>query len=271
MAADGAIPKMGFGTYGRWGGDGIASLRAALEAGYRHLDTAQSYRTEAECGEAIRESGIPREDIFVTTKIDAPNCHRGKLIPSLQHSIEEFGGGYFDLTLIHWPTAHGGELPMAEYLPELVEAQARGLTRLIGVSNFTIAHLDRAEAMIGTGRIATNQVERHPYLQNRKLRDNCVARGIAVTCYQPIAKGTTAGNAVMEAIARAHGATAHQVSLAFLLQQGDIVIPTSGKPDHIRQNFAAQNLRLSDAEMRQIEGLERNGRRIDPSHAPDWD
>jgi 2,5-diketo-D-gluconate reductase B len=266
-----SIPPMGFGTFGRTGPDGIEALLCALETGYRHLDTAQSYGTERECGEAMRRSGLARQDVFVTTKIGGDNCRAGKLIASLRRSNETIGVDAVDLTLIHWSVGPSGRLPMDEYLPELVEAQRSGLTRLIGVSNFTIADLQTAEALIGPGKLATNQFERHPLLRNQKLVDACSARGIAVTCYLPLARGACAGIPEIEAIAAAHGATPHQIALATSLNEGHIVIPTSGRAERIRENFNAGSIRLTAVELDTIRGLDRKARQINPSWSPLWD
>lgn len=271
MADDWGIPPMGFGTFGRTGDDGIAAILVALETGYRHIDTAQSYDTEYECGEALRRSGLPRNEVFVTTKVTGANCTREKLVASLERSRETLGVETIDLALIHWPVGPSGRFDMPAYLPELVKAQEQGLTRLIGVSNFTIADLDEAERIIGPGRLAANQFERHPYLQNRRLVADCRRRGIMVTCYLPLARGACAGDPVIEAVARAHNATAHQIALAYSLNQGHAVIPTSGKPERIRENFGAAAIRLSPAELAAIDSCERNGRQIDPVWAPPWD
>jgi 2,5-diketo-D-gluconate reductase B len=243
----------------------------ALETGYRHLDTAQSYGTEFECGEALRRSGLDRGEVFITTKVGDTDCAAGRLVPSLRRSLEQLRLDRLDLALIHWPVSPAGRLDMRAYLPELAEAQALGLTRLIGVSNFTIADLEEAKSILGAGALATNQVERHPYLQNRVLADYCAANGIAVTCYLPLARGACAGDPVIELIARRHGATAHQVALAFSLAQGMIVIPTSGQPDRIRQNYEAERLQLSSDELAAIATVDRGARQIDPSWSPDWD
>lgn len=265
------IPPMGFGTFGRNGSDGIAMIEHALKTGYRHLDTAQSYDTEHEVGEALRRSGIPRDEVFLTTKITGANCQPGTLIPSLRRSAEIMGVDSLDLTLIHWPVSPNGRLPMESYLPELVAAQEAGLTRLIGVSNFTIADLEEAEGLIGPGRIATNQFERHPLLRNQKLVDFCVAHAIAVTCYLPLARGRCKGVTVIEDIARAHNATAHQIALATSLSEGHVIIPTSGKPERIEENFAAGSIRLSPQELARIAGVDRNERQINPVWSPAWD
>lgn len=265
------IPPMGFGTFGRTGEAGVAAILHALETGHRHLDTAQSYGTEFECGEALRRSGLGRDEVFITTKVGDGNCRGGRMVPSLRKSLEELGIEQVDLALIHWPVSPAGRLDMKVYLPELTEAQGLGLTRLIGVSNFTIADLEEASSILGPGRLVTNQFERHPYLQNDRLASHCGANGIAVTCYLPLARGACAGDPVIEPIAQRHGATAHQVALAFSLTQGHIVIPTSGRHERIEENFAAQQIVLTPEEIIAIQRVDRGARQIDPVWAPAWD
>jgi 2,5-diketo-D-gluconate reductase B len=265
------IPPMGFGTFGRTGSAGIEALLFALETGYRHLDTAQSYDTERECGVALERSGLKREDVFLTTKIEGRNCAAGRLIPSLEKSRDTLGVDSLDLTLIHWPVEPAGRLDMEGYLPELLEAQSRGLTRLIGASNFTIADLEAAQRIAGPGRIDNNQFERHPLLQNNKLVNYCKANGISVTCYLPLARGACAGVPEIEAIAARHGATVHQIALAFSLNQGLIVIPTSGKHERIAENFDARDIRLTADELAVIGKLDRGARQINPAWSPNWD
>jgi 2,5-diketo-D-gluconate reductase B len=271
LAVTNGIPPMGFGTFGRTGSAGIEALLFALETGYRHLDTAQSYGTERECGEALRRSGLKREDVFLTTKIDGQNCRRGRLIESLKRSNETIGVDAVDLTLIHWPVSPGGKLPMDEYLPELAEAQDLRLTRLIGVSNFTIEHLREAESMLGTDWLATNQFERHPLLRNQKLVDTCTAHAIAVTCYLPLARGRCAGIPAIEAVAATHNATPHQIALAMSLTEGHIVIPTSAHPQRIAENYAALAIQLSSTDLDALRSADRSERQINPSWSPAWD
>ena len=270
-AVTNGIPPLGFGTFGRSGSAGIDALLFALETGYRHLDTAQSYGTERECGEAMRRSGLQRNEIFLTTKITGDNSRKGKLIESLQRSNETIGVDAVDLTLIHWPVSPGGRLPMDEYLPELEKAQDTGLTRLIGVSNFTIADIEEAEKILGPDCLATNQFERHPLLRNQKLVDACASHGIAVTCYLPLARGRCAGIPAIEAIAKAHDATPHQIALAMSLNEGHIVIPTSGDTGRIAQNYAARAITLAPDELDAIRAADRNERQINPIWSPAWD
>jgi 2,5-diketo-D-gluconate reductase B len=264
------MPRLGFGTYGRWKAEGIQAILCALETGYRHLDTAQTYDTEKEVGTALKQSGLPRADIFLTTKISTENYGNGRLIPSLETSLANLAVDQVDLTLLHWPSPNGIQ-PLAEYLEPLLEAQERGLTRFIGVSNFTIALLDEARSIAGEGRIATNQVELNPFIQNKKLAQYCIRNDILVTCYQPIAHGRLGGDPVLVEIAERYNAGPEQLALAFELAKGYAAIPTSGRPERIRSNFAAQRLNLSPDDIAQIETRDRNLRAIAPDWGPDWD
>jgi 2,5-diketo-D-gluconate reductase B len=265
------IPAIGFGTFDRRDNAGIDAITYALELGYRHLDTAQSYETEGECGEALRRSGLERADVFLTTKISAANSVAGKLVQSLEQSAENLGVDAIDLTLIHWPVTPAGRLDMPGYLTELAEAQARGLTRLIGVSNFTIADLEEAKTILGPGVLANHQFERHPYLQNQKLVNYCLQNGIAVTCYLPLARGRCAGDPVIEQIAARHAVTPHQIALAYSLNQGLIVIPTSSKHERIKENFEAASIVLTPDDLAAIAALDRAERQINPAWGPTWD
>ncbi|EAR49733.1 2,5-didehydrogluconate reductase [Oceanicola granulosus HTCC2516] len=264
------MPGLGFGTYGRQGEDGISAILCALETGYRHLDTAQDYDTEAEVGEAIRRAGLPREALFVTTKVRPANFGPGDLVPSVARSLETMGLDRADLVLIHWP-APNGERPLSDYIPQLAEARAQGLTRHVGVSNFPVALLTEARALLGDVPILTNQVELNPWFRNRTLADHCMGAGIRVTCYQPIAQGRLGGDPVIARIAARHGATPEQVALAWELAQGYAAIPTSSRPEHIRGNWQAQQLDLSPGELAEIDALNRGRRSIDPDWGPAWD
>jgi 2,5-diketo-D-gluconate reductase B len=265
-----AIPKMGFGTYGRTGDAGVAAMLAALETGYRHLDTAQDYGTEREVGQAVRRSGLPRSDVFITTKIKTSNLSAGALVSSLRKSLDTLKMDRLDLTLIHWPSPNNA-VPLPVYMEQLAEAHALGLTRLIGVSNFTIAMLKEAQAILGDLPIANNQFELNPLMQNKRLASYCKEAGISVTCYLPIARGILGDVPEVAEIAASHKATPEQVALAFEFAKGYIAIPTSGKAERIRSNFEATKLMLTEDEIRTIEGVDRGQRVIDPDWGPDWD
>ncbi|WP_049622780.1 2,5-didehydrogluconate reductase DkgB [Frateuria defendens] len=266
-----SIPSFGLGTFRLQGQTVIDSVRNGLEVGYRAIDTAQIYDNEADVGKALAGSGVARGDIFLTTKIWIDNLSRGKLIPSLRESLAKLGTDHVDLTLIHWPSPNGA-VPLAESLEALLEAREQGLTRQIGVSNFPIALLQQAIDIAGKDNIATNQVEISPYLQNRKLAAFAREQGVHLTSYMTLAYGKVLKDPVLAAIAAAHGATTAQVALAWALQQGYAVIPSSTKRENLASNLAAQKLVLSEAELAQIATLDRNERQADPEGlSPAWD
>jgi 2,5-diketo-D-gluconate reductase B len=270
MTNSGTIPELGLGTYGRTGSEGIAAMLEAIEIGYRHLDTAQTYDTEGGVGEAMRRSGLPRGDFFVTTKVADYNLDRAKFMPSVRMSLETIGVDQVDLLLIHWPS-FGGVVPFEDYVTALAEARRDGHARLIGVSNFPIALMEKTRALLGNDAIATNQVEIHPYLQAPMLRDYARRIGLQLTAYQPLAKGEIRCDAVLERIAAAHDCPVSEAALAFLMAEGHIVIPASGKAENLRANFEALKVRLSEEEMEEIRSLDRGYRRINPDKSPDWD
>jgi 2,5-diketo-D-gluconate reductase B len=265
-----SMPLMGLGTFGRTGAEGRDAILAALEIGYRHIDTAQTYETEGECGEAFRLSGLKRSDIHFTTKISTENFGPGALVPSLRRSLDRLGLDQVDLTLLHWPSPRG-KVPLEVYVEQIGEAQMLGLTRNIGVSNFPIALLDAAQELLGDIRIVNNQFECHPYLQNKSLVDHCRRTGVSVTCYLPIARGKLAGDPVLEPLAKSKNCSVEQLALAYNMARGLSVIPASANPDRLKTNFAAQALELTEADMAIIGGVERGTRYIDFDWAPQWD
>ena len=265
------IPSFGQGTFRLQGQVVIDSVSNGLDLGYRLIDTAQIYGNEAEVGQAIAASGVARKDLFLTTKIWTENLAGDKLIPSLKDSLTKLRTDHVDLTLIHWPSP-GNAVPVAEFMGALAEAKAQGLTRLIGVSNFSIALLREAIAAVGAQAIATHQIELHPYLQNRAVVDFAHTQGIHTTSYMTLAYGKVLGDPVVNAIAQAHGATPAQVVLAWALQSGYAVIPSSTKRDNLASNLKAQQLRLTANDMAQIAALDRGDRLVNPEGlAPAWD
>lgn len=264
------MPLFGLGTFGRTGSAGIQAILDALEIGYRHLDTAQTYNTESECGEALRRSGVSRQDVFVTTKISTDNFGPGALLPSLRQSLDRLQVDQVDLTLIHWPSPHG-TVALPVYLEQLAQAQALGLSRTIGVSNFPIALLAQAQVILGEVKIVNNQFECHPYLQNARLVKYCLENDISVTCYLPIARGALAGDVALEAVAERKGCTVEQLALAYALSRGLAVIPASGRRDRLASNFVAASISLDAADRAALAATDRSERQIDFDWAPAWD
>lgn len=265
------IPAFGLGTFRLTGQTVVDSVANALDLGYRTLDTAQIYGNEADVGQALDQSGVARDELFVTTKIWTENLSKNKLVPSLKDSLSKLRTDYVDLTLIHWPSP-GDAVSVEEFMTALADAKAQGLTRQIGISNFTIDLTRRAIAAVGADAIATNQIELHPYLQNRKLVDFLREQNIHVTSYMTLAYGKVLNDPAIQAIAQAHQATPAQVVLAWAMQSGYAVIPSSTKRAHLESNLRASKLHLSDAQMAQIAALDRNERLTSPAGlAPAWD
>jgi 2,5-diketo-D-gluconate reductase B len=265
------VPAFGLGTFRLKDQTVIDSVSNGLELGYRVIDTAQIYGNEAEVGQAIAQSGVPRDELFITTKIWTDNYAADKLIPSLKESLSKLKTDYVDLTLIHWPSPQG-KVSVAEFMGALLEARQQGLTREIGVSNFTVALMKEAIKAVGAENIATNQVELHPYLQNRTVADFARQHGIKITSYMTLAYGEVLKDPVIQQIAERHNATPAQVALAWAMQLGYAVIPSSTKRTNLESNLKAVELKLSDEDMAQIARLDRGHRLTSPaSLAPQWD
>ncbi|MCT4700985.1 2,5-didehydrogluconate reductase DkgB [Enterobacteriaceae bacterium H20N1] len=265
------IPAFGLGTFRLKDDVVIASVKTALELGYRAIDTAQIYENEAAVGQAIEESGVARSDLFITTKIWIENLSKDKLILSLKESLGKLRTDYVDLTLIHWPSPSDA-VPVAEFMQALLEAKKIGLTRQIGVSNFTIDLMQQAIDAVGAENIATNQIELSPYLQNRKVVEWAQQHDIHITSYMTLAYGKALADAVITRIAEKHNATSAQVILAWAMQLGYAVIPSSTRRENLQSNLQAQTLKLDAEDMTAIAALDCNGRLVSPEGlAPHWD
>jgi 2,5-diketo-D-gluconate reductase B len=265
------IPAFGLGTFRLKDQVAIDSVKNALDLGYRAIDTAQIYGNEAAVGQAIAESGVARSELFLTTKIWNDKLAKAKLADSLKDSLRKLRTDHVDLTLIHWPS-NENMVPVEEFMGALADAKEQGLTKLIGVSNFNIALMKRAIAAVGAAQIATNQIELHPYLQNRKVADFAKSQSIGITSYMTLGYGKVLNDPVIVDIAEERGATPAQVALAWALQLGYAVIPSSTRRANLASNLEARNLTLSEAEMARIAALDRNERLISPAGlAPEWD
>lgn len=263
------IPSFGLGTSRLESQVLQDSVGTALELGYRAFDTAQLYDNEADIGKAIAASQVPRGEIFLTTKVVPENFRR--FVPSVKESLARLGVDQVDLLLIHWPAPASG-VPITDTLQALKDAQAQGLARQIGVSNFNIALMQQALDVLGAGAVVTNQVELHPYFQNRKVAEFARHHGIRLTSYMTLARGKILQDPVLQQVAQRHGATVAQVALAWAMQLGHAVIPSSHKRVNLESNLKALQLRLSDADMVEIASLDRGERMLNPaSWAPVWD
>jgi diketogulonate reductase-like aldo/keto reductase len=270
VQAQGAkIPAIGLGTWQLSGETCTRAVVAALECGYRHVDTAKMYGNETEVGQGLKSGGVPRDQVFVTTKVWRDDLHDGDLQRSAEASLKRLGLNKVDLLLIHWPNRN---VPVKEAVKALCETRARGLTRHIGVSNFPVALLEEALA-VASEPIVTNQCEYHPWLDQTKLIAACRQHGISFTSYCPLGRGEGPRDPAIKKIAEEHGKTPSQVLLRWHTQQpGVIAIPRSGTPAHIRENIAITDFELSAEEMRTISGMaRRDGRIVDFDWAPEWD
>ena len=265
------IPKFGLGTFRLQKQVVIDSVKTALDVGYRVIDTAQIYENEAEIGAAIQQSGIARNELFLTTKIWVDYLAPEQLIQSLKDSLQKLRTDRVNLTLIHWPAPRMG-IDITESMQALLYAKQLGLTEQIGVSNFNIQFTQQAINSIGLEQIATNQIELSPYLQNQKLVDFLQTQKIGITSYMTLAYGKVLTDPTLLDIASQHNASTAQIALAWALNKGYAVIPSSTKREHLISNLEAQNIQLNQNEMQAITSLERNGREVNPEElAPEWD
>ncbi|MFH8727159.1 aldo/keto reductase [Streptomyces termitum] len=248
------IPQLGFGVFQVPDDETTAAVSAALEAGYRSIDTAAVYGNEAGVGRALAASGVPREELFVTTKLWNADQGYDAALRAFDASLDKLGLDHVDLYLIHWPT------PAHDLYPEtwraLEKLAADGRARAVGVSNFQPAHLRR---LIDEGGLvpAVNQIELHPGLQQAELRAFHAEHGIATEAWSPLAQGAVLGDPEITAIAERTGKSPAQVVLRWHLQLGNVVIPKSVTPARIRQNLDVFDFELTDAEMASIAATDR--------------
>ncbi len=269
------IPRLGFGS-SRLGdlsdisdyGEVIAS---ALKVGYRHIDTAWKYHTEKAVGEGLRASGVPREEVFITTKVSHEYLRAADFARMVDESLNNLKLDYVDLLMVHWPSPD--KVPLAETMNALAKAKREGKTRHVGVANFNIALLDEAMHLCPEP-IESLQVEYHPYLDQTKLLAHVRRLGLPITAYCPLGRGKMISDPVVAAIARAKGKSVAQVVLRWHMQQPNVIpIPRSSNPARQAENFNVFDFTLSDDEMTRLHALARpDGRIADPAgRAPDWD
>jgi 2,5-diketo-D-gluconate reductase B len=260
------LPALGLGTWELEGDDTIPGVLAALEVGYRHIDTAQSYGNEHTVGQALTASGVDRDDVFLTTKVWNDNITPEAIRSSTFESLSKLETDHVDLLLLHWPVDMDRLEENLSVMTDLVEA---GATRHIGVSNFTPAQVRRA---LDLAPLFCVQVEHHAYLAQEEMRSLCAERDLLFTAYSPLARSELLTDPTVVAIAEERGASPAQVLLRAILDEGDhvAVIPKGTSPDHIEDNFGALRIGLHDTDREAIAALDQGRRIIDPPFAPDW-
>jgi diketogulonate reductase-like aldo/keto reductase len=258
-----SVPQLGLGTWQLEGDACVESVARAIELGYRHIDTAFGYSNHRQVGEGVRRSGIDRGELFITTKIPPRKQNRSQVIEQGRMLQEELGIEYLDLLLIHWPDK---KVTFTETLGAMGELVDRGVVRSIGVSNFN-ARITAEADEVSVKPIVTNQVEFHPMLYQKELLEACLKREIRITAYSPLAQGAVMSNDRLVKIAEAHGATAAQVAISWLIAKGTIVIPKATSETHLRSNIEAVDLELSPEEIASIDSIEERKRCIGGSWA----
>ena len=269
VEANGAkIPAIGLGTWELSGRACARLVEQAVRLGYRHIDTAQVYENEREVGEGLRASRVKRDEVFVTTKIWTNHFAPNDLERSTKESLTKLRLSEVDLLLLHWPNPH---VPLSETLGALAHAKQLGMAKHIGVSNFTVALIEEALAACPEPLVC-DQVEYHPYLDQTKVSEACAQHGMALVAYSPVAKGRVKGDATLTQIGRAHGKTAAQVCLRWLVQQNVSAIPRTSKIERLSENIEIFDFELSEEEMGKISQMgSAKGRLTDFGFAPKWD
>ena len=269
LSAHGAeIPAIGFGTSSL--GDCGEIVATALKLGYRHIDTAWKYGTERGVAEGMRASGVPRSEIFLTTKVSHEFLRADDFARSVDESLKNLGVDFVDLLLVHWPNP---QIPLSEPMPALARAKRQGLTRHIGVANFNIAMLDEAIRLCPEP-LVNLQAEYHAHLDQTTLTEACRRRGLIFTAYCPLGRGRLLRDPVLAEIAARKGRPLAQIALRWLVQQGNIIpIPRSSNAGRMAENLGVFDFALTEEEMKRIAALKRpDGRIADPAgRAPTWD
>lgn len=263
------LPVIGFGTSGLRGGKCVSMIRHALDLGYRHIDTAQGYGNEPLVGKALAETDVPREEIFLTTKIWISDFGRRDLPGSADDSLRKLKVDYVDLLLLHWPNP---AIPLAETLGALQFVRGAGKARHIGVSNFTLAHMKEAEAL--GADLFCNQVEYHVRMARtqRPMLDHLRGQGMALVAYSPLGRGLLPRNTELARIGAAHGKTASQVALRWLADQDSVALITkSGDESRCAESLNIFDFELTEDDRAAIAALDDGKRVIDPGWAPAWD
>lgn len=264
------IPAIGFGTFRMKEGEAHKMTLSAIESGYRHIDTARAYENEAEVGQAVLDSRIPRSDIFLTSKILPEDFRHEDFLAAARSTLDNLKTDYLDLLLLHWPSK---DVALDETIGAANLLVEQGLVKNVGVSNFTISMVDQVSTLLATP-LAANQIEVHPYIDQTKLLAHLEANGVAFEAYAPLAQGKVADDRLLAEIAVMHDATPAQIALAWILSKPNaVVLPKTATKDRLLSNLAAIEITLSPKEIEQIDKLQtENLRFVSPENlAPMWD
>lgn len=256
-----SIPALGFGTWQLTGAECVEGVAKAIEVGYRHIDTADAYGNHEQVAEGIKNSGIARKDLFLTTKVWNDKHLRGDVIASAERFLKELETDYIDLLLIHWPIR---AVPVEETLKAMEELKQKGIVRAIGVSNFTEHHID--DALASGVEVVNNQVEIRPQWSQKKLREYCASKNISITAYSSL-RGGDPDVRLIVALAEAYEKTPAQIILNWVLSRGMIAIPKSSNAGRIKENFESGGFEMSEEDLMKIDGLPQTGRANLPSFA----
>ena len=259
------MPALGIGTWQNTDPEECANAVAtALEMGYRHVDTAQAYDNEAAVGEGLARAAVPRDDVFLATKVWIDQLGGDDVVASTEESLERLGVDSLDLLYIHWPA---GAYDPADTLAAFDDLYDEGLIERIGVSNFEPEQVTEA-VETADAPIFANQIECHPLLPQDELRAHCADHDVEVVAYSPLARGAVFDVPEISDVADKHGVSEAQVSLAWLREKGVTAIPKATSETHIRDNWASRVLDLDDEDVSKIDGIDRTERQVDPDFAP---
>jgi len=259
------MPALGLGTWQLEGSDCRDAVRSALKIGYRHIDTATMYENEAAIGQELGLTDVPRQELWITSKIWRDDLRHNDVLKSIDQSLERLACDYLDLILIHWPN---DDIPLRETMLALKEVRTEGRVRHIGVSNFTPSQVEEALAL---APIITNQVECHPFLQQHDMYKLLQAKELVLTAYSPLAHGSIDEDETVRGIARKHKASPEQIALAWQLHRpGIAAIPKASSEQHLRSNLDALSITLEADDLAAIRQVDRGERIIDPDFAPAW-
>lgn len=262
LASGRTIPALGLGTWQLEGEAIEEPLTAALEVGFRHIDTAWIYANQTIIGKVLSQSGLPRGDLFLTSKVWHNQLEKEKVRQSCLESLKQLQTDYLDLLLIHWPNKN---VPIGETLEALQELKRENLIFDFGVSNFTTGHLE--EALKYSADIAVNQIEFHPSFNQKEIKAFCDQRGIIVTAYSPIAQGQDLKLPLIQKLASKYGRTAPQIILNWLVSQGIVAIPRSKDGKHLEDNWHSLDFVMDPADREMIDTLDTRNRLLNPPFA----